>query len=222
MKERGLLKWIIANAFGLGLGVVAVLQTGMLIEFGFDWNLHWNWVEKPVSQDAAEYVSTLLAMLIGGVFLGSAQCLILIAHKISVIRWMFATVAGFGVVAVTILWPLIALGILGVIPGPVEPIILTVGGGAFAGIFQYQMLRRQGIHLPKWLFLWIAGLVASLVPMALLFMSLEGLRVALSWPMEIFLSGFVVAGVAAWISGKALFAVLSEEPDPGHGSESSV
>ena len=43
-----------------------------------------------------------------------------------------------------------------------------------------------------------------MVPTALLFTSLEGLRVSLSWPMVVFLSGFMVAGVAAWISGKAL------------------
>ncbi len=51
-----------------------------------------------------------------------------------------------------------------------------------------------------------AGLVASMVPTALLFTSLEGLRVSLSWPMVVFLSGFMVAGVAAWISGRALLA----------------
>ena len=86
MKEKELLKWIIANAFGLGLGFVAVLQTGMLIEFGFDWKLHWNWIEKPVAQGATEYVSRLIAMLAGGAILGSAQALILSSHEIPVIR----------------------------------------------------------------------------------------------------------------------------------------
>ena len=83
---------------------------------------------------------------------------------------------------------------------------MTVGGGSLAGVLQYLALRRQGIVASKWLVRWLAGLVASMVPTALLFMSLEGLRVSLSWPMVVFLSGFMVAGVAAWISGKALFA----------------
>lgn len=58
--------------------------------------------------------------------------------------------------------------------------------------------------------------------MAVLFMSLEGLGVSLSWPTEVFLNGFIVAGVAAWISGKALFAALSEWPDSGHGKAGAV
>lgn len=65
-------------------------------------------------------------------------------------------------------------------------------------------------------------MVASLVPMALLFMSLEGLGVSLSWPTEVFLSGFMIVGVATWISGKALFAALLEWPDPGQGKEGAI
>ena len=40
-------------------------------------------------------------------------------------------------------------------------------------------------------------------------MSLEGAELALSWPIEVFLMGFVVAGVAALVSGRALFAAIS-------------
>lgn len=110
---------------------------------------------------------------------------------------------------IAIQWPLMALGVWGVIPGPVEPIIVTVGGASLAGIFQYLMLRRHGIHASKWLILWIVGLVASLVPMAILFMSLDKLNMSISWPTEVFVMGFIVAGVAALISGKSLFATLS-------------
>lgn len=219
-KEKARLKWMTANAFGLGVGFVTVLQTIMLIEFGLDWKMHWTWIEKPLAQNAAEYVYLLLAMLTGGAILGSTQALIL-RRSIPVVRWIVATVAGFGIVAVTIQWPLIALGVLGAIPGPVEPLIITVGGGSFAGICQYLTLRRQGVRASKWLVLWLAGLVTSIVPTALLFMSLEGLGVPLSWPVETFLSGFMVAGVAASISGKALFTVLLEA-SPIASSEGAV
>jgi hypothetical protein len=86
---------------------------------------------------------------------------------------------------------------------------LTLGGGSLAGILQYLALRRQGTHAPQWLALWMVGLVVSLVPTALLFMALGPLGLTLSWPMEVFLSGFVVAGVAALISGRALFTAIS-------------
>lgn len=213
MKGKALLSWITANGFGLGMGFVAVLQTGMLIEFGFDWRMHWKWIEQPAAQDTTEYVSTLVAMLAGGLILGSAQALILRSRSVPVIRWVLATVAGFGVVAVAIDWPLIALGVLGEIPGPVEPLIVTVGGGSFAGVFQFLTLGRQGIRAPKWLLLWIGGLVAGVVPTALLMILLEASGLTPSWPLEVFLNGFIIAGVAAWISGKALFAAFSEFRD---------
>lgn len=213
MKEKSLLRWIAANAFGLGFAFVAVLQTGMLFDFGFDWSMHWNWIEKPATQDTTEYISALGAMLVGGAILGLAQALVLRSRSIPVIRWILATVAGFGIVAVAIDWPLMALGYLGAIPGPVEPIIVTVGGGSFAGIVQYLALSRQGIRAHKWLLLWIGGLVAGVVPTALLMISLETLGLAPSWPLEVFLNGLIVAGVAAWVSGRALFAALSEFRD---------
>jgi hypothetical protein len=40
--------------------------------------------------------------------------------------------------------------------------------------------------------------------------------------VEAFLSGFMVAGVAAWISGKALFAVLLQRPTTGIDHEGAV
>ena len=70
--KRELLTWTSANALGLGLGFVAILQTGMLIELGFNWEMHWVWIEEPVSQDTKPYVSTLMGFLVGGFIFGSA------------------------------------------------------------------------------------------------------------------------------------------------------
>ena len=131
--------------------------------------------------------------------------------------WILATTAGFGLMVV-VAWPLLAAEILGRIPGPVEPIMATVGSCSVAGILQYLALRRQGIVASKWLVLWVGGLVADLVPTALLFMSFEGVELALSFPMEVFLSGFLVAGVAALISGGALFTAISPDPAPSYPS----
>jgi pimeloyl-ACP methyl ester carboxylesterase len=115
-----------------------------------------------------------------------------------------------------------AAHVWGRIPGPVEPIVLLHGGGGLAGILQYLMLSRQGIHARKWMVLWIVGLVANLLPTALLFISLDKLGVSISWPAEAFLNGFMVAGVAASISGKALFAALAEASPEEAASEGAV
>ncbi len=203
MKEKSLLKWISANALGLGVGFVAALQTGMFIQFGFDTEIHWKFV--PPDPGGLVYAAILMSMLVGGAIMGSAQALILRSRSVRVAPWILSTTTGFVLIA-AVEWPLMAANLWGRIPGPAEPIIIVVGGGSLAGILQYLALRRQGIVASKWLALWVGGLVASLVPTALLFMSLEGLGLSPSWPMEVFLTGFVVAGVAAWISGRALFA----------------
>ncbi|HEX7070169.1 MAG TPA: hypothetical protein VF190_05165 [Rhodothermales bacterium] len=210
MNSSPMIWWVVATAMGLALGFVGALQTGMLIEFGFNWRMHWRWIEQPPDQNASEYVSTLLSMLAGGAILGFAQAFVLPGHSIPLNRWILATVTGFGVAAIIIDWPLIALGVLGAIPGPVEPIIVTVGGGSFAGVLQYLSLRRKGIFTRRWLLLWVGGLLAGIVPTAFVMIVLESLGMAPSWPLEVFLSGFIIGGVAAWISGRALFAALPE------------
>jgi MFS family permease len=218
MKKHELLVWTSANALGLGVGFVATLQMKMLIDFGFDWEMHWHWIEKPVDQGVLSYVSMLIGLLVGGAIFGWVQALAVRSRNVRIIRWILATVTGFGVLGVAIEWPLIAFGVLGVIPGPVEPIIFAVGGGSLAGIFQYISMRREGIFAGKWLALWIMGLIVSLVPTGLFFFLVyERLDIALSWPVEIFFSGFIVAGVGALVSGKALFSVLPERPEiSGH------
>ena len=202
MKKEPLLKWILANALGLGVGFVVAMQTGMFVQFGLDTEMHW----KPgTTPGGLKYVADLVSLAVFGAILGSAQALILFSRSVRVVPWILSTTMGFGLL-LAVEWPLMAANLWGRIPGPVEPIILLVGGGSLAGILQYLALRRQGILASKWLTLWIGGLVASLVPMALVFMSLEGLGLSLSWPMEVFVMGFIAAGVAAWISGRALLA----------------
>jgi len=43
MKNGVLLKWIFVNALGLGIGFVALLQVGMILEYGFDIEKYWKW-----------------------------------------------------------------------------------------------------------------------------------------------------------------------------------
>jgi len=211
MKKRRRLVWTAANALGLGVGFVFMLQTMMLFQYGFDWERHWEFV--PPGRTLSVYAGTLVGALVGGLIFGSAQALVLRSRLLRVIPWILATTAGFGFIVVAVIWPLLATEIMGRIPGPVEPIIGTVGSCSAAGIIQYLVLRRQGIVASKWLAWWVVGVVVSLVPMALVFMSLEGMGLSLPWPIEVFLSGFIVAGVAALISGGALFTAISPDPE---------
>ena len=210
MNASPLPRWTLANALGLAVGFVAALQVGMLFEFGFDWQLHWKWSGEPVNQSALSYLGVFAGWLLAGLLLGSAQALVLRPHLPRIKHWILATVAGFAACAAIFDFPLIAFGFLGAIPGPVEPLIVTVGGSSFAGAAQYLLLRKRGINASKWLLLWIGGLVASVIPTWGLFMSLSALGIPLNWPVEIFLSGFVAAGVAALVSATALFAALPE------------
>jgi hypothetical protein len=206
MKKNVLLMWTAVNAIGLAVGFVAFVQTVNLIGYG-----SIEWQPEPPSPTAEMYFALLVAFLVEGAIFGSGQALVLRSLRLPAIPWILATAAGFGL-TVIIDWPLLATEILGRIPGPVEPIIATVGGGSLAGIVQYMVLRRQGIHASKWLVLWVVGLFASLVPVTLVFMSLEALGVSLSWPVMVFLTGLMTAGVAALISGNRLLAAISGGP----------
>jgi len=207
MKKNELLKWTFANAFGLGIGFVVSLQTLMFIQYGFDFEKYWQFV--PPKQDLLNYFAYLVSALVGGAVLGFAQSMVVKSRGIKPVSWFLATVIGFGLI-VLIDWPLLYTGDLGIIPGPVEPLIFTIGGGIFAGVLQYFLLRRLGFNAKKWFLMWIVGLVVSILPTGLFF-TFIGDPIGLSWPLEVFFSGFIIVGVAALISGKALFSVLSQK-----------
>lgn len=196
--------WSLACGLGLGFGFLAALAPDLLEEAKTG-------IATAPGNSIADFAMTLTGWLAMGAVFGSAQAVVLRSRNVPIYKWIFVTVAGFGAAGVLIDWPLQAAGILGNIPGPVEPIILTHGGGFFAGFLQFLLLRREGISAGKWLGIWIAGLVASLIPAALFFIAIvESLDIILSWSAEIFLDGFIVGGVAALISAKTLFSALSE------------
>jgi len=206
MKSSRLGAWILVNFFAFGVAMVAILQVAMFVEYGLDFDKHWALL--PPGQSVGAYAARVVGPLIGGLILGSAQAFVLRPSLRRVTPWILATAAGFGVVGLMIL-PLMAVNIWGRIPGPVEPIVGTVGSCSVAGVFQHLVLRRRRRISSKWLALWVVGVVVSLIPTALTIFLLEGpLGLSLSWPVEAFLSAFWVAGVAAAISGKTLFHAL--------------
>ncbi len=214
MKTVFRLKWTAANALGLGVAFVAYLQIGMLAKYGLDFERYWQWQEQAVGHSIVSYAGILLSLSMAGAILGASQALVLRSHRLRVISWVLATALGFALLA-AVFWPLMANGVLGIIPGPVEPILFTVGGCILAGICQYLVLRRQGIAASRWLLLWVVGVIGGLALTAAFFMLIEGLGVSLGWLLDVFFSGFWVAGVAALVSGSTLFsALLSARPEP--------
>lgn len=214
MKTVFRLKWTAANALGLGVAFVVYLQIPMLAKYGLDFERYWQWQEQAVGHSIVSYAGILLSLSMAGAILGASQALVLRSHRLRVISWVLATALGFALLA-AVFWPLMANGVLGIIPGPVEPILFTVGGCILAGICQYLVLRRQGIAASRWLLLWVVGVIGGLALTAAFFMSIEGLGVSLGWLLNVFFSGFWVAGVAALVSGSTLFsALLSARPEP--------
>jgi hypothetical protein len=207
LKKSGRLgAWILANFFGFGVATVATLQTAMFVEYGLDFDKHWAFL--PPGHGVGAYAARVVGPLVGGLILGAVQAWVLRPSLGRVAPWILATAAAFGVVGLMI-WPFMAVDIWGRIPGPVEPIVGTVGSCSVAGVLQHLVLRRRRRISAKWLVLWIVGLVVSLVPTALMFSLLEGpLGLELSMPVEVFLTGFMVAGVAAIVSGKTLLDAL--------------
>lgn len=206
MKKNELVKWSLANALGLGIGFLVYLQISMIMEHGFDTTKYWKWV--PPQQNFITYFGILISALIGGAILGYAQSLVLKTKGIKTVSWILATVIGFGLL-VLIDWPLLYTGDLGKIPGPVEPLIFTVGGCFLAGLIQYFLLKKQSIFAGKWLLMLIIGLLVSTLSTGLFF-AFIGDPIGISWPIEVFFSGFIIAGVASLISGKFLFSVLPD------------
>jgi hypothetical protein len=80
------------------------------------------------TQAFMDIICTVIHWAVGGTVLGGAQALILRSSPVRPGRWVLATFAGFAAAALVIACPLQAVGILGRIPGPVEPILFTVGG----------------------------------------------------------------------------------------------
>jgi hypothetical protein len=209
MKPNPTLAWVVANALGLGLGFDAVLMP-QFMQFGIAPDN-----PSPPTPAPWDLASTVMMYVVCGLVLGGAQALVLRSSALHLGHWIAATAVGFGAAALTLAIPLQAAGVLGRIPGPVEPIIVTIGGCIGAGVFQWLLLRRQGFLAGQWLRLWIAGLVLSLVPTALMFFVLQALLgLEIVWPVEVFLNGVMCAGVAAWVSGGALFSALARESFP--------
>ncbi|MGH7572401.1 MAG: hypothetical protein ACREMK_11240 [Gemmatimonadota bacterium] len=208
MENTFLFKWTAANALGLGVALVVFVTIQFPIKYGLDFERYWQWQEQAIENSLVSYAAMLLGLLVAGAILGASQILVLRSHGARVASWILATALGFALLT-AVFWPLTATGVLGIIPGPVEPILLTVVSSSLAGICQYLALRREGIAASRWLVFWVVGLIGGIVLTAAFFISLGGAGIVLGWILDVFFGGFWVAGVAALVSGNTLVSVLS-------------
>jgi len=191
-------RWFFANAAGLTLGFTAVLQTGFLLQFGFNFEQHWT----PAALGQGVWLGyRFVGLLLGGAIFAAFQTFVLRVPRPSL--WVAAGSVGYGLIA-AIMWPLWAAGLWGSIPGPVEPLLITIGGGSLMGFIQWWLLRNSAINANRWLLWWLVGLFVGLpVTFAVFFTVMAVLKLQLAWPVQVALSGFVVGGIAALVSARA-------------------
>lgn len=194
--------WIAATSLGLCVGFLASLQVIMLIA-----HRQLIWVDGILS-GMDGYLAVFVGLLVGGTILGATQSMVTRSYDIPVTPWILATAAGFAAVSVVIM-PLLHIEVWGNIPGPIEPLAITVGGCSMAGVFQYMVLRRNQIRAAKWLGIWVVSLILGVIPTSVIFLTLLGpLGISMSWPVEVALTGFLIGGFGALLSGQTFLKTL--------------
>lgn len=159
----------------------------------------------------------------GGV-IGWLQTRALRTPEIRTLPWVALTALGF---ASLFVFEALRPGIVtGGHPAPAEPLLIGIGGGGLAGLFQWMYLRRKDIGATKWLAWWIAGLCAGAV-LAAVILTLLGflgplMRSVLSESALFAVGQFVfyvvygptVGATAGFMSGHAIMDALRLAPEP--------
>jgi hypothetical protein len=208
--------WTAACAVGFGLGFPAHIlleqlaggvdfRTTMLAVFGS--------VKDPVAMVVplrdSFYTGSLLGLLAFGTILGIAQSIALRGRLQRMGPWMLTGAAGFLAICILAVWPLHAAIGWGKIAGPVEPIVITLGGGSFVAVLQWLYLRKLGFRASRWLGRWTGGLAVGLLIAMPLFIFLEDvLGVLIPWGPSLAILGVILGTVAGVMSGQELLAVL--------------
>ncbi len=201
--------WIAATSLGLCVGFPAAFLVQRLIK-----HHQLSWVGEDFVVHGNVYLAQFAALLVMGAILGSAQSFVTRSYSVPIMPWIAATAVGF-ITLLAVIIPLMYIEVWGNIPGPIEPLILTVGGCSLAGVFQYMVLRRNQIRAAKWLGVWVVSLILGIVPTAVIFMTLEGpLGISINWPAQLALSGLLIGGFGALFSGQTFLSALSGETRP--------
>jgi hypothetical protein len=131
-------------------------------------------------------------------------------------QWVGATAVGF--VSILLFEVVERHVVVGPHAGPIEPLMISLGGSAIAGLAQWWVLRRRGVLASRWLAFWVLGVivgvgVAVATVIALQFVvsqfvpTFEPTSVvaqAVAWGLMLLTLGLVTGAVAGAISARAL------------------
>jgi hypothetical protein len=105
--------------------------------------------------------------------------------------------------------------------GPLEPLMISIGGSTIAGLAQWLVLRRRGVLASRWLAFWIVGVVVGvgaavaavmgleIATQSLIDRTLTGVMAqAVPWSMMLLTLGLVTGAVAGAVSARALSSSL--------------
>jgi len=207
--NKSYFKWVVATSLGLCVAFPTAMQVLRLIKHH---QVSWvgDWVVEDAVVHGNVYLAQFFSLLVMGTILGASQSVVTRSYDVPVIPWILTTAAGFAALS-AVIFPLLHIGVWGNIPGPVEPLVITLGGCSLAGVFQYMELRRNQTRAAKWLGVWVVSLILGIVPTAVIFMTLEGpLGISINWPAQVALSGLLIGGFGALFSGQTFLKTLSQ------------
>ncbi len=232
--------WTVANSIGFALAFLSFIP-GILIadEFmppGFraalpesiDPNALPTWLDQQTydSWYLRNLTFHMMALPLFGLIVGGLQGRVLAPYLRTLVPWVSVTALAF---VSLLFFELVERHVVtGPHAGPIEPIIISLGGSSLAGILQWYVLRREGIGATRWLSVWVlgsvlgiaCGAVASIMAMTLtqplvdlLFDGTVAEMVA--WSRDMLVLGAVFGGVVGAASGSTLLKAVSPSIDAG-------
>lgn len=198
------IKWILANAIGFSLAFLAFLQFLMFYAHGLNFELHWDFEAQQNLARSESFIITgiSIGLTLLGIILTSAQALIIRKYLPKIWPWILNGALGFAIISL-IIWPL--RNIWGSIPGPVEPLTITVGGLIFTIIFQWRLLKKNGIKATKPILMYATG---TFIGAALLFPLFYIILGDVPWALQMCITGLVIGASAGALSSKTLLNAL--------------
>ena len=143
------------------------------------------------------FVGHLVGLAVFGTIVASSQSFALRELVSGRSRWVIAGAVGFALVTLVI-FPLYYFGVWPS-PLPIEPLVITLCAGVFAGTLQWWS-ERKGPNSGQWLRLWIIGVIAGVAIGHVAMTLMTRLAMAISFPVDMAVFGAIVGGVAAAIS----------------------
>jgi hypothetical protein len=144
----------------------------------------------------------------------------LLREYVPTVHWVGATAIGF--VAILCFEIVERHVVVGPHAGPIEPLMISIGGSTIAGLAQWLVLRRRGVLASRWLTFWIVGVVVGVGVAVAVIIGLEtatqGLfdqtptsvvAQAVVWGIMLSTLGLVTGAVAGAISARALSSSLA-------------